>query len=124
MEGTNSMKLDQRGFVLSGLALLLVLPTMLVVASCFKAVETGGEATAIQITADKVIYAGKDIERVIKYMLSNDLTIDNTTLQKLADNYQVNTGLLVTIWRVDNNVIENVRDPRTAVIYFENIALL
>ena len=117
------MKRDQRGFVLSGLALLLVLPAMLVVASCFRVVETGGEAAALQVTADKVIYIGKDIERIIKYMSSDNLSIDNTTLQKLADNYQMATGLLVTIWRVDNNVLENVRDPRNVAIYFENIAL-
>jgi len=88
---------EQRGLVLSGLALLLVLPAMLVVASCFRVVETGGEAAALQITSDKVIYTGKDIERVIRYMASNNLPIDNTTLRKLADNYQAATGLLVDV---------------------------
>lgn len=83
--------------MLSGLALLLVLPTMLVVASCFRVVETGGEAAALQVTSDKVIYTGKDIERVIKYMASNSLPIDNTTLRELADNYQAATGLLVDV---------------------------
>lgn len=88
---------DNRGFVLSGLALLLVLPAMLLVASYFKVVETGGEATAVQIIADKVTYTGKDIERVIRYTSNNYLPIDNTTLRELAENYQAATGLLVDV---------------------------
>ncbi|GAG85231.1 unnamed protein product, partial [marine sediment metagenome] len=60
------LRRDQRGFVLSGIALLLVLPAILLVASCFTIIEMGGEATALQASADKVFYIGKDIERVVE----------------------------------------------------------
>jgi hypothetical protein len=88
---------DNRGFVLSGLALLIMLSVMLLIASYLKVVETGGEAAALQVVADKVTYTGKDIERAITYMSNNYLPIDNTTLQELAENYRAATGLLVDV---------------------------
>lgn len=93
------MRQDQRGFVMSGAALLLVLPAMLLVASCFTIIEMGGEAAALQASADTVLYTGNDIERVIKDLWSDGLLIDNAdiTLSKLADNYRAATGLLVNI---------------------------
>ena len=93
------MRQEQRGFVLSGIALLLVLPAMLLVASCFAIIEMGGEAAALQASADKVFYTGNDIERVVKDLWGESLLIDNAdiTLSKLADNYRAATGLLVDI---------------------------
>jgi hypothetical protein len=88
---------DQRGFVLSGLALLLVLPAMLLAASCLKTIEVGGEATSLQTLSDKVSYTGYDIERMIKYMTNKKIPIDNSTLNSLAENYRAVTGLLVDI---------------------------
>lgn len=88
---------EQRGFVLSGAALLLVLPAMLLAASCLRIVEVGGEAVSYQELADKVTYTGRDIERMISYMATNRLPIDNDTLQELADNYEAATGLLVDV---------------------------
>ena len=117
------LRRDQRGFVLSGIALLLVLPAMLLAASFITIVDAGGEAASLQSLSDKVVYTGHDIERVINYMENNGLPIDNTTLSALAENYSAATGLLVDIWREGNNVIENVRDPGNMVSYYENIAL-
>ncbi len=93
---------DQRGFVLSGVALLLVLPAMLLATSCFAIIEMGGEAVALQTTADKVFYTGNDIERMIKKMWDDDLLTDNepntnAKFADLADNYRAATGLLVDI---------------------------
>ncbi len=93
---------DQRGFVLSGVALLLVLPAMLLAASCFTIIEMGGEATALQASADKVFYIGKDIERVIEDMWDDNLLFDNqpnanAKFDNLANNYRAATGLLVDI---------------------------
>ena len=114
---------EQRGFVLSGIALLLVLPAMLLAASCLRVVEAGGEATSLQALSDKVNHVGQDIERMIMYMKNNKLPIDNSTLNALAENYRASTGLLVNIWKENNLVFENVWDPRAAVRYFGNIAL-
>jgi hypothetical protein len=118
---------EQHGFVLSGLALLLVLPAMLLIASCYRAVETGGEVATIQITADKVTYIGNDIERAIRYMSSNYLPIDNDTLRELAENYQAATGLLVDIGPVTllpSGIPVHVRDPNGNAQYFSTVQLI
>lgn len=91
------LRRDQRGFVLSGITLLLVLPAMLLTASFLTIVEAGGEAASLQSLSDKVVYTGHDIERMIKYMSSNKLPINDNTLRELAENYQAATGLLVDI---------------------------
>lgn len=88
---------EQRGFVLSGIALLLVLPAMLLAASFLRVVETGEEAASLQALSDKVIYTGHDIERMIRYMANNKLPIDTATLDALAENYRATTGLLVDL---------------------------
>lgn len=117
------LKQEQRGFVLSGIALLLVLPAMLLAASCLMIVEAGGEAASLQALADKVDYTGRDIRRIINQFVDENKPIDNTTLSSLAENYRTATGLLVDIWREDNRIIENVRDPRNVARYFEEIVL-
>ncbi len=123
------MRQDQRGFVLSGTALLLVLPAMLLVASCFAIIEMGGEAAALQASADKVFYTGNDIERVVKDLWGENLLIENAdiTLSKLADNYRAATGLLVDIgpaaYGENTEVPVYVRDPRGAVRYFTIVEL-
>lgn len=91
---------DQRGFVLSGIAILLVLPAMLLAASCFKVIETGGETTSLQALSDKVAYTAHDIERMIKHMDNQMLGINDNTLSALADNYRAATGLLIDIGSV------------------------
>jgi hypothetical protein len=109
---------------MSGLALLLVLPAMLLATSYFKVIELGGEAATIQIVADKVNYAGRDVERVIKYWLQQGTSVDNYLLNKLAENYRAATGLLVNIKGIDSdhdNQVDTadvvVSDPRSAANY-------
>ncbi len=119
------MRKDQRGFVLSGIALLLVLPAMLLVASCFTIIEMGGEATTLQASADKVFYTGNDIERVVKDLWNESLLIDNAdiTLSELADNYRAATGLLVDIkpsWMLWIRVI-NIGENHLAGTQYCNI---
>ncbi len=116
------LRRDQRGFVLSGIALLLVLPAMLLAASCFTIIEMGGEATALQASADKVFYTVKDIERVVEDLWGESLLIDNAgiTLSKLADNYRAATGLLVDItpsWMLWIHVISTGENHRAGTQY-------
>lgn len=119
---------EQRGLLLSGLALLLVLPAMLLVASYFRMVKMGSDATAAQIEMDKVNYAVRDIERVIKYMVKTGQPFDNTTLTRLADNYRASTGLLVDISGFDSdndNAIDtafiSLQDPNEETRYFTTL---
>jgi hypothetical protein len=121
-------RLEQRGLLLSGLALLLVLPAMLLVASYFRMVKMSSDATAAQIQMDKINYAVGDIERIIKYMVKTGQPFDNTTLGQLADNYRVSTGLLIDVSGLDSdndNVIDtaiiSVQDPNKAELYFTTL---
>lgn len=120
---------EQRGFVLSGLTLLLVLPAMFIAASYFKIVEAGGEAASLQALADKVSYTGHDIERVIEHMENQKLIINGDTLNDLADNYSATTGLLVTVALMEsdddgeNLIVIDVRDPRGATRYSATVRL-
>lgn len=111
---------DQRGFVVSGIALLLVLPAMLLAASCLRIVETGGETTSLQTLSDKVSSAGRDIERMINDIQSKKLPIENATLNQIAENYRSSTGLLVSV-RLNsdygNKITIDVKDPRNAAQY-------
>ena len=96
------LRQDQRGFVLSGIALLLVLPAMLLATSCFTIIEMGGETATLQASADKVFYTGKDIERMIENLWEYNLLFNNednanATFAELAENYRAATGLLVDI---------------------------
>lgn len=123
------MRQDQRGFVLSGTALLLVLPAMLLVASCFTIIEMGGEAAALQASADKVFYTGRDAERIIKNLWDANLLYENTAilLNKLAENYRAATGLLVDFtptWMLWENVKEtgSIHTPGTKYCLVEENA--
>ncbi len=88
---------DQRGFVLSGIALLLILPAMLVAAYGLRAIELGGESASVQVMADKVSYAGRNIASTIEFMQSNKVPITDEVLCSLAENSSAATGLLVDI---------------------------
>lgn len=124
---------EQRGFVLSGIALLLVLPAMLLAASCFRIIETGGEAVSLQAAADKVFYTGEDIERVIKNMWDKNLLADNepnanAKFDELADNYRAATGLLVDLtpsWMLWQEVQDtgSIHTPGTKYCLVEGNAL-
>ena len=96
------LKKDQRGFVLSGTALLLVLPAMILAVSSLAIVGVGGETVSLQITADKVFYTGKDVERVLRNVWDENVLFDNkpdvnAKFENLAENYRAATGLLVDI---------------------------
>lgn len=111
---------DQRGFVLSGIALLLVLPAVLLAASYLGIIYIGGETTSLEALSDKVSYTGHDIERMIHYMEDNQIPIDNTRLNALAENYRAATGLLVEIKAIGGSppsVSVMVRDSRGAAQY-------
>lgn len=82
---------DQRGFVLSGIALLLVLPAMLLSASFLVSVNIGGETTSLQSLSDEVVYTAYDIRETIRNMKASGMALDNYALHELAENYERNT---------------------------------
>lgn|GEM_PF-1221240 len=88
---------EQCGFVLSGIALLLILPAMLLAVSSLKIIEIGGESTSIQALSDKVDYTGRNVTNTIKFMQTNKIPINESVLKSLAENYSSATGLLVDV---------------------------
>lgn len=114
---------DQRGFVLSGMALLLILPAMLLSSFCLVMVKEGGETASLQAVADKVSYTGWHLENTVVMMEMYDMLITNATLGVLAQKCEASTGLLVTITRSDNIVTINVQDPRGVARYLSTLDL-
>ncbi|MEA1904897.1 MAG: hypothetical protein U9M97_03345 [Candidatus Hadarchaeota archaeon] len=106
---------DQRGFILSGLALLLILPVMLLSTSYLAIISTGGEAVSLQSAADKVHSAGLDVESAIKWMWARrGLPVDNYTLLRLEEACENATGMVVDISSVGDNLAKiriTVQDP-------------
>ena len=116
------LRRDQHGFVLSGIALLLVLPAMLLAASVLRMAEIGGETTSLQTVADKVVYTGYDLEYMIKYMNNEGLPINSESLGYLADNYRASTGLLVdlpgvVVYPIRINIIDTGLDHYSGTKY-------
>lgn len=106
---------DQQGFVLSGLALLLILPAMLLSVSCLALIKTGGEAVSLQTIADKVHNTGLNVEDTIEWMwLRSGVPIDNVTLLRLKDECESTTGLVINISIVEDNQAKihiTIQDP-------------
>lgn len=106
---------DQRGLILSGLALLLILPVMLLSTSYLVIISTGGEAVSLQTVADKVYNAGLDVEDTIKWMWARrGLPVDNFTLLRLEKVCEDATGMVVDISSVGDNLAKIrviVQDP-------------
>lgn len=117
MEISQILNEDQRGFVLSGVALLLILPAMLLASSFLLVVKEGGETVSLQITADKVSSTGRHVEKTVERMELYDMWINNSSLAVVAQKYETSTGLSVNLDLSDNIVTINVQDPRGAVRY-------
>lgn len=100
---------------MSGLALLLILPAILLSAASLMAIEMGGETVSLQSTADKVHNTGLDIEDTIEWMWAQrGLPVDKFTLSNLEATYENKTGLLVSIDNVEDNLAKIrvfVQDP-------------
>jgi len=103
---------DENGFVLSGLALLLLLPALLISSTYLVAVEQGGEAVTAQNIGDKVLYTGVRVENTIGRMNYHNMVISQHTLDTRERNYQDYTGLLIDISLYRRGgVIDNFSKP-------------
>lgn len=93
---SNHLK-DERGLVLSGIALLLILPSLLIASSYLTILSQGGEATSIQSIGDKVFYVGIDIENTVLQMKNYNMKINESNLDNLENKYESSTGLSVNL---------------------------
>ncbi len=60
--------MDQKGYVMNGLAFLLILPAILLVAVYVDMTTLGGESVGLVMQSDTTFYAAKDMERNIDVM--------------------------------------------------------
>ncbi|KXA91247.1 hypothetical protein AKJ57_01905 [candidate division MSBL1 archaeon SCGC-AAA259A05] len=114
---------SQKGLILSGIALLLILPALLITSTYLMMIQEGGEATSIQSTSDKVFYTGLDIENTIHQMDLYDMNVNNSTLDSIERKYEINTALEVELHRTDNIVTIKVTDPKKTAEYSSQINL-
>lgn len=119
---------DQRGLILSGLALLLILPIMLLSTSYLAVIKSGGETVSLQTAADKIHNAGLDVEDTIEWMWARrGLPVDNYTLLRLEDACENATGLVVDISSVEDNLAKLhivVQDPLGRVRFDDILELM
>lgn len=119
---------DQRGLILSGLALLLILPVMLLSTSYLLVISTGGEVVSIQSVADKVHSAGLDVESTLTWMWARrGLPVDSFTLSRLEETCENSTGLVVNISSVGDNLAKirvTVQDPSGRVRFEDVLELM
>ncbi len=85
-------QLNQKGMVLSGVALLLILPAMLLSATFLTIVETGEEGTAVKQLSDKAFYTAYDIKHTLRNLKSSGRRMDEKVFQGIAENYKQKTG--------------------------------
>lgn len=101
----------ERGFVLTGMALLLMLPSFLL-ASCLLAVmERGEEGLSTKAVANRVWFTGRDAENLVRQMRLYRMQLDNTILGGIARTYERYTGLLVSLTLENSLVRLEVKDP-------------
>lgn len=96
------IKLDQKGYVISGLSFLLIIPTIFLIAVFADIVHTGSETQSLAVQSDVTFYTAKDIE-------SNIPVITEKILQKTTDGV-VKTGNPLTNSRnaIKNNLQEEL----------------
>ncbi|MGB9977812.1 hypothetical protein [Methanobacterium sp.] len=88
--------MDQKGYIMSGLTILLIIPAFLLIAVFIDMVHTGSETQSLVIQSDITFYTAKDIE-------SNIPVITEKILQEITNNV-VKTGFPLTDSR---NVIKS-----------------
>jgi len=88
--------MDQKGYVMSGLTLLLIIPVFLLIVIFVDIVHTGSETQSLGVQSDVTFYTAKDIE-------GNIPILTEKILQKTTDNV-VKTGIPVADSR---NTIKN-----------------
>lgn len=111
---------DENGFVLSGLALLLILPAMLLASSYLLIVAESGEIASIQTNAESVSATGRDVRDTVRKMKLYELRINESTLNDIAQQHEHYTGLTVNLTLDEYKVFINVRDPSGTASY-ENV---
>lgn len=114
---------EEKGFVLSGMALLLILPAMLLSSFCLVIVEEGGETVSLQAVADKVSYTGWHIKNTVERIELYGVIITNAKLEMLAEKCEAFTGLSVTLTGLNNIVTIDVQDPRGVARYSSTLDL-
>lgn len=74
--------MDQKGYVMNGLAFLLILPAILLVAVYIDMTTLGGQSVSLVLQSDTTYYAAKDIERnipVIGSQVIEEVALNVTT---------------------------------------------
>lgn len=104
---------DEKGFVFTGFALLVILPSLMIAASYLTMTMIGGEASAIGTISSSVRYTGEAVERTIERTARKGISIDDGALQNLEDNFETFTGLIVDLTLKDggNYAEVSIEDP-------------
>ena len=95
---------DERGFIFSGLSLLLIFTVVLLLSAFLSSLRWGAEAVSLKIGGRKVAFAGEDAAYNVSKLAGMGIFIDNSLLRDLALVYFQYGGIPVEIWRTENLV--------------------
>jgi hypothetical protein len=93
---------DQRGFIFSGLSLLLIFTVMLLLSAFLASLKGGSEASSVRIGGRKVAFAAEDAEYNVSKLAAMGFLIDNSLLRDLALVYYQYGGVPVRAWIIEN----------------------
>ncbi len=111
---------EEGGFVLTGMVLLLVLPSFLLASCLLVVMERGEEGLSVKAVAERVWFTARDAENLVRQMDLYRMQLDNVTLGGIARTYERYTGLLVTLTLENSTVRLEVRDPGGTAKYFSS----
>ncbi|MFP4005414.1 MAG: hypothetical protein ACLFUR_01690 [Candidatus Hadarchaeia archaeon] len=86
---------SDRGLVTSGLALLLIIPSLILSVAFIGTMETGAEGTAVRGLSTRASFTADDYERALQLMKNNEVMINEDRLKSLAEAYTEQTGFRV-----------------------------
>ncbi|GEM_PF-4977453 len=95
---------EERGFVFSGLSLLLIFTVVLLLSAFLSSLRWGSEAISLKIGGRKVAFAGEDAAYNVRKLAGMGILIDNSVLRDLGLVYLQYGGVPVVAWRMENLV--------------------
>lgn len=95
---------DQRGFIFSGLSLLLIFTITLLLSAFLSSLRSASESSSIRIGGRNVAFVAEDVEYNVSKLAATGFLIDNSLLRDLGQVYFQYGGVPVKAWIIENLV--------------------
>lgn len=106
---------DQRGFIFSGLSLLLIFSVMILVSAFLASLKEGSEGVGLQVLGREVVFIGEDIKYNLTRLQQAGYVVSEL-LENIEENYRA-SGLLVSLENEGGIVRICVKDLNSSAVY-------